>query len=34
VITDAKVIALGDQEVPQGVAALLRWPTGPAARND
>jgi Bacterial archaeo-eukaryotic release factor family 2 len=34
VLTDAKVIALGDQEVPQGVAALLRWPTGPAARND
>lgn len=33
-LTDAKVLALGDQELPQGVAALLRWPTGPAARND
>ena len=34
VLTDAKVLAMGDQELPQGVAALLRWPTGPAARND
>jgi hypothetical protein len=34
VLTDAKVMGLGDQELQQGVAALLRWPTGPAARND
>jgi len=34
VLTDARVIALGDQELEHGVAALLRWPTGPAARAD
>jgi hypothetical protein len=33
-LTDARVIAIGDQELQQGVAALLRWPTGPAGRND
>jgi hypothetical protein len=33
-LTDARVIAVGDQELQQGVAALLRWPTGPAGRND